>query len=444
VVRQLRALTRPPRAHRRLARHARLLGTALYQNRVLGLKLVLTAVGAMIVTLAVINTRHSGKVSTKLYADQYEPSFYSQQLSRTKPVEAADQSNWVKQSYFPRVVKTERFLDPQRSQIGAPSLAAATSNIIPNSLKANGVTLEDMQHPDGSLRLRIPLRGSLQNPAWSPDGKSIAFTRFRNGYNKGPADVYVFDLVTNKLQQIAADGSDNVSQPGSTWNARTGQIVFSSDRDGHDEIWLANADGSRLQKVTSRSSDLAFEPSFAPSGKALVFESHALRGGRQGRIILFEINQNRYVNLTGRDEDCRQPNWSPRGDYILYQKHDRGRWDIWLYNLKTKQHRSATAMFEDDKTDATFSPDGRFIVYAGKVPGRAGEGLVALPVEGGRPIPVTRKAGYQGAPSWSPDGTYVAMEESTHDRGRAASTELIITPIQESIVRLSFDSRREP
>jgi len=439
VVRQLRVLTRPPRVaragHRRFARPSRLLGTALYQNRVFGLKLILTAVGVTIVTLAVISTHHSGQVTTKLYADQYEPSLYPQQLSRTKPVDAADQSNWVKQSYFPRVVKTERFLDPQRSQIGAPSVAAVTSNIIPNSLKANGVTLEDMQRPDGSLRLRIPLRGSLQNPAWSPDGESIAFTRFRNGYNKGPADVYVFNLVTNNLQQIAADGSDNVSQPGATWNARTRQLVFTSDRDGHEEIWLANADGSRLQKVTSRSSDLAFEPSFAPDGNALVFESHGIGGRRKARITLFQIDQNRYVYLTRGDEDCRQPNWSPRGDYIVYQKHVHSRWNIWLYELKTRQHRPVTTASDDDKTDATFSPDGRFILYSGEVPGRAGEGLVAISVEGGRPIPVTRRTGYQGAASWSPDGSFVAMEASAHAPNGTAGTELIVTPIKKGLVR---------
>jgi Tol biopolymer transport system component len=38
----------------------------------------------------------------------------------------------------------------------------------------------------------------------------------------------------------------------------------------------------------------------------------------------------------------RQPNWSPGGDYILYQKRTRGRWEVWLYDLNRKKHRKAT------------------------------------------------------------------------------------------------------
>src|SRR5262245_60905830 len=81
---------------------------------------------------------------------------------------------------------------------------------------------------DGAVEIAIPLEGSLQNAAWSPDGKRIVFTRFRSGYNKSPADIFIFDLQSKALRPLADDGESNVSQPGSTWNARTDRIVFSS------------------------------------------------------------------------------------------------------------------------------------------------------------------------------------------------------------------------
>ena len=428
--------------HSSFRARARAVSASLYQDGVFGLKLAASAFAGATITLAIMNNEQQAPAT---FQDRYETSVFRQMQQnwpgRTEQADAPEyRPDRSVPSNYPRVVTTLRFRDTRPSQAGAPAGVAVSSLATPVSFKPNGVSLEDMQRPDGSVRLRIPLHGSLQNPAWSPDGKSIAFTRFRNGYNKGPADVYVFNLVTNTLQPVVADGSDNVSQPGSTWN-RNGQIVFSSDRGGHDEVWVAGADGKRPQKVTSRSTHMAYEPSFAPDGRALVFESHEVGGGRKGRITLFDMSQNRYVDLTASDEDCRQPNWSPRGDHILYQKHANGRWDVWLYDVNTKQQRLATAVGEGDKTDATFSPDGRFILYSGQAPGQSGESLLALSVEGGRPVPITRHRGYHGAPSWSPDGGYVAMEASAHSPDGSAGTELIITPVQKGLVRLSLDAR---
>jgi TolB protein len=300
-------------------------------------------------------------------------------------------------------------------------------------LAANGAWLEDLKRSDGSLRLRIPLQGSLQNPAWSPDGSSIVFTRFRKGYNKGPADLYVFDLMRNVLTALVADGTDNVSQPGSTWNARTGQIVFSSDRDGHEELFVIGGEGKERtpRKITARASLMSLEPSFAPDGERLVFETRVRGEAARGRITMLELAGMRYDDLTSAQEDCRQPNWSPRGDYILYQKRAGSRWTIWVYDVTRKTHRLATAVGDGDKTDASFSPDGRFIVYSGEYGDEEGEYLLAVPLGGGKPLRITRYAGYHGAASWSPDGSYLVQEASEHSSRRGPSTtQLIITPVQ--------------
>ena len=75
----------------------------------------------------------------------------------------------------------------------------------------------------------------------------------------------------------------------------------------------------------------------------------------RGRITVLDLAEMRYEDLTGTQEDCRQPNWSPRGDYILYQKRAGSRWSIWVYDIAAKTHRLATAAGDGDKTDASFA-----------------------------------------------------------------------------------------
>lgn len=121
--------------------------------------------------------------------------------------------------------------------------------------------------PDGAIRLNIPLSGSLQNPAFSPDGRA--------------------------LRVLVSDGSTNVSLPGASWNARTRTIVFSSTRGDHDEIFMIKANGRPGQEVqlTNRanlyiiningsatrrltnSSHYDGAPSVSPDNRTVAFES---------------------------------------------------------------------------------------------------------------------------------------------------------------------------
>jgi len=292
-------------------------------------------------------------------------------------------------------------------------------------------TLPDVQRGDGARRVNIPVDGSLQNPVWSPDCNSLLLTRFRDGYNTGPADLFVVDLSSSSVRVLISDGSGNVNLPGSSWSPLTRKIVFSSSREPHDEIFLIDDYGSPGDevKVTDRANKMAYEPSLSPDGLWIVFESHELDVEEDGIIVKYRIDGTTpYQNLTNPDEDCRQPNCSQTGDRILYQKFSDGQWDIWIMNSDSTNQQKVTSG-AGDKTDASFSPDGQWIVYSSNEFGLEFANLFITPVSVGNAIRITHYEGYDGAPSWSPDGKKITFESCPGDPDNSSGTMLWIIDV---------------
>jgi TolB protein len=284
---------------------------------------------------------------------------------------------------------------------------------------------------DEAILVSISENGSLQNPAWSPDGGSLLFTRFTAGYNSEPADLFVIDLGDNSLRTLVSDGTGNISLPGSAWNGVSGKIVFASTRDPHDEIYMIDENGTSGDevKITGRADKVAYEPSFSPDGLWIVFESHVIDVENDGVISTCKADGSEpYAALTDASDDCRQPNWSPSGDLILYQRYTGGQWDIWVMNTDGSGQTKVTDG-AGDKTDASFSPDGKWIVYSSDEGGLESANLFVVPASGGNSTRVSFFPGYDGAPSWSPDGNRIAFESCTGDPDESAGTSIWIVDV---------------
>jgi TolB protein len=276
-------------------------------------------------------------------------------------------------------------------------------------------------------KLNITLSGSLQNPAFSPDGSAIVFTRFRNGYNTEPADIFIYNLGSGIVDTLVMDGSANVNLPGSCWNSHNGSITFSSSRDPHDEIYMIEEDGKPGEeiRITSRSKYMAYEPTFSPDGEWVVFESHPLDVENQGVIMKHKLdNSIAYQALTDTNDDCRQPNWSPSGNFILYQKYENRRWDIWIMKPDGSDKRKVTSG-DGDKTDACFTNDGQFIIYSCDSDLEFAN-IYKISINGESPERLTNYDGYNGAPSISSDGNKLAYEGCEGDPDGSAGTSLYI------------------
>lgn len=130
------------------------------------------------------------------------------------------------------------------------------------SLAENLAVMEDYHRGND----RTPEVGIARNPAWSPDGRLIAFWAStnvigRSGMSRarGAYGLYLLDPDTLQLQQILADVENTgrlAWSPDSQWLAFTGDIGSSKD-----SLWLIFLDGSALRFV-DKGSDLDFYPAF--------------------------------------------------------------------------------------------------------------------------------------------------------------------------------------
>jgi TolB protein len=292
--------------------------------------------------------------------------------------------------------------------------------------------------PDGACRLTDPpAAASDQNPAFAPDGRRLIFTRFENGYNEGPSAIGLLDVASGEVGSLsAAPDSDTVNLPGSSWNADTGRIAFASDRQDTDEIWTMSADGSDLFRVTHHSNPGHFiEPSFSPDGQWLVFEASAdtPESTQQGSIWKVRADGTDLTQLTdgpAAGSDDRQPNWSPKGDRIVFQRRapDSDVWTLYTMAPDGGAIRPVTATRSSD-TDASWSPDGRWIVYSSTYSALSLSNIFAIPADGGEPVRVTHDDTHEdGAPSWSPDGKWIVFESHLGDEDLPAALWRIAAP----------------
>ncbi len=273
-------------------------------------------------------------------------------------------------------VKSERFILGKRYQPEKKALRLAAHRMADEIMKLYGerpvftskiafVSNRDgndeiyMMDYDGEGQTRITFnRIKDYMPGWAPDQRRIVYTT----YKRSNPDLVILSLYEGKSTTVAGRGT-NFS---GAFSPDGKKLAFCSTMDGNAEIYTAEADGTKVRRLTINAA-IETAPSWSPTGREIAFTSDRLGTGTPQIYIMDAEGSNvRKVSFGGNYHDA--PAWSPDGERIAFVSRVDNVFDIYVLNLRTQQITKLTESNARNE-NPSWSPDGRHLVFASNLKG---------------------------------------------------------------------------
>lgn len=252
-----------------------------------------------------------------------------------------------------------------------------------------GISNIYMSDYDGANQVRVTASRALDiTPAWSPDGKAIAYTSYRTGFQ----DILVSYIFEGRLAHPMAGTSEKQNfLP--AWSPDGSKLAFTSNRDGNSEIYVVNRDGSGMRRLTNHPM-IDVTPTWSPTGNQIAFTSD-----RTGTPQIWVMNADgSELRKITNEERCDRPTWSvsPNNE-IAYAARTGAGFDIKVYDVASHVVRTITDGIGSNESPA-FSPNGRHIAFTST---RAGKEQIFVIDRDGKNLRQITRNGMNRYPNWS-------------------------------------------
>ncbi|HNS49762.1 MAG TPA: hypothetical protein PKO09_01100 [Anaerolineae bacterium] len=280
----------------------------------------------------------------------------------------------------------------------APTAPVVTSRSLPaiaylSKPKEGGLWTIYLMGSDGSNRIPITEASSdfVSAPSWSPGGDRLAFVSDRDG----SADIWVADREGREAVNLTRDSSkDNCP----AWSPDGQWIAFASVRDSpYWELYVMQADGSELRRLTWWEGASDLWPSWSPDGRRLAFASK-----RDGNWEIYSAaaDGTDLIRLTYDPADDQHPSWSPDGRWIGFDSLRGGYADVYVVPAEGGDVRNVSRLSSASDLGPTWSPDGSRIAFCSD---RNGDwDIFSAALDGSALVQLTTADTVDQLPAWRP------------------------------------------
>ena len=256
-----------------------------------------------------------------------------------------------------------------------------------------------LMYSDGTnqalLSPSVPSTAANTHLQWSAAAHRLVFQSNRDGND----EIYEMNLDGSGPTRLT-DAAQPDTDP--AWSPDGTRIVFVSERDGNAEIYLMNADGSNETRLTNNGA-ADTDPVWSPDGTRLVFVSE-----RDGNAELYGMaaDGSAQTRLTTNTVPDREPAFSPNGAWLAFVRDTDANAEVWLMAAGGGGELRLTNNTAKD-SGPVWAPSSALLAFTSERDGNPEVYLTT--VDGGTQTRLTNTGARDALPVWSPDGTRLAF-----------------------------------